>query len=144
MVFFTTGSNAIQVTAMFAQKSLTATHVEVDEVISLLYHKPPVTPPAQTFFLLLSFGSNNKALVLPPTLLGPLSVHLLEVELPGAAPAFVLFPCIILNTGHSLSDIGLPVFGSAVLKNSCSQAKSGRSCLFMAFNSALEMCFRLL
>ena len=43
--------------AILSQKSFTAIHEEVELVISLLYHKPPVTPPAQTFFWVTSFGS---------------------------------------------------------------------------------------
>ena len=69
---------------MLAQKSFTAIHPDVLLVMSVLYHKPPPTPPAKTFLFVLSVGSNINALTLPPILFGPLSAHLLEVEPPGA------------------------------------------------------------
>src|ERR1051326_2886254 len=61
--------------ARFAQKSFTFFHVGEATVMSLVYHSPPATPPAHIFFLVASFGSNIIARVLPPTLLGPRSVH---------------------------------------------------------------------
>ena len=103
------------VTAMFDHILPTDVQDEDALVMSLFTHKPPVTPAAQTFFLEASFGSNAMALVRPPTLFGPLSVHWFEVELPGAAVGNELLVSD-LNIGQSLSGIGLPVSGSMVLK----------------------------
>ena len=68
--------------ARSAQKSFTLVHEELALVISLLYQSPPVTPPAQTFFPVISFGSQTKVRVLPPTLFGPRSTHG-AVDVPG-------------------------------------------------------------
>ena len=70
---------------MLSQKSLTGCHCKAALVISLLNQRPPVTPPAQTLFPDVAFGSQTKALVLPPTLFGPRSTHgkLVEPGIPG-------------------------------------------------------------
>ena len=65
------GSYAIDETAKLAHVPSTKFQFWVFEVISLLYHKPPLTPAAQIFVEL--FGSNITALVLPPIVLGPRS-----------------------------------------------------------------------
>ena len=91
-------------TARLAQKSFTATHEELPLVISVLYQRPPPTPPANTFLLVLSVGSNIIALTRPPTSLGPLSVHLLAALPPGATVCTPLDPLFIcFKTGTNLS-----------------------------------------
>ena len=72
------------------QKSSTLFHDELLLVISLLYHKPPLTPPAHTFLPVGSLGSQVIVLVLPPTLLGPNSTQGALDDDPGMANAFIL------------------------------------------------------
>ena len=57
--------------------------MEFSSEMLLFFHKPPLTLPANTVLSLGSFGSNIIALVLPPTLLGPLFIHILSVASPG-------------------------------------------------------------
>ena len=87
--------------------------------MSVFFHNPPETPPAYTVLFVASFGSNIITLVLPPTLLGPLSSH-----------AFVAFPGVFLERrlffNSSLSLVrfpssNLPVEGFIVNSHICSK-----------------------
>ena len=60
----------------------TSAQAELASVISLFTQRPPLTPPANTLLFVASLGSYIIALVLPPTLSGPLSTQLL-VSSPG-------------------------------------------------------------
>ena len=76
------GSKVMQVTDKFSDTPTCCQEV-FGSVMSLLTHKPPLTPPAKTLLFVASFGSNKIALVLPPTLFGPLSIHGLSAASPG-------------------------------------------------------------
>ena len=113
-MFALVGSKAIAVTAMLSQKSFTACHEVALLVILVLYHNPPVTLPAHT--LLVDEGSQAKALVLPPTLLGPLSAHG-DPGFPGAVDCkFCCIFFVIAKIGDSFSLSGLPMAGFIVSK----------------------------
>ena len=108
------GSKTIAVTAMLSQKSLTACQVDPVLVISLLYHKPPETPPAHT--LLVEVGSQVRALVLPPTLSGPLSTHG-ALAAPGrVGEGFCCICFVICKIGNNFSTSGLLKEGFIVAK----------------------------
>ena len=62
---------------------LTRTQVEFALEIFVFFQRPPLTPPAKTVSFVLSLGSNIMALVLPPTLSGPLEIQLLSAASPG-------------------------------------------------------------
>src|SRR5688572_31060215 len=68
-----------QLIAIFSNASFTLVQTGLATVISFVNHKPPPTPPAHTFLypLATSDRSNHKALVLPPTLFGPRSCHVM-------------------------------------------------------------------
>ena len=51
---------------------------------------PPLTPPAKTFLLELSFGSNIIPLVLPAILVGPLGIQAISGFSPGT-PCSLIF-----------------------------------------------------
>ena len=80
------GSNAMAVTAMLSQELPALCQTLLVLVMSLLYHSPPVTPPAHTLLPPAAklVGSQASARVRPPTLLGPRSTHALEAS-PGTA-----------------------------------------------------------
>ena len=51
---------------------------------------PPLTPPAKTFLLVLSLGSNIIPFVLPAMLVGPLGTQAISGFSPGT-PGFLIF-----------------------------------------------------
>ena len=53
----------------------TSVQLGVVAVISVVFHSPPDTPTANTVLFVESLGSIRMALVLPPMVLGPISVH---------------------------------------------------------------------
>ena len=91
------GSKAMQVTVMLLQMLETNCQVLVLLVISLLYHKPPVTAPAHIFLPLLTVGSTAKALVLPARLFGPLLDQVVLV-VPGIARDVSCLCCLSISS----------------------------------------------
>ena len=103
----------MQLIAILLQKSPVGIQFSAVFVISLLYHNPPVTPPAHTFLCSASLGSNINARVRPP-ILAPVPLHSIGVELlfSDCSASSVLvcsYATISLSTGT------LPVAGSAVI-----------------------------
>ena len=83
---------------------------ELTSVISLLTHKPPLTPPANTRLCVASLGSNKIARVLPPILLGPRSTQELSEASPGAlCDMFLFFNCSC--KANNFSGVGRPKAG---------------------------------
>ena len=76
------GSIAIHDTAKFSGTP-TCVHSERALDIFVFFQSPPLTPPANTVSLEASLGSKITALVLPPTLFGPLSIQGLFKSSPG-------------------------------------------------------------
>ena len=68
-------------TARLPHVPSTEFHVGLPDVISFVYHNPPVTPAAHNFLFVESLGSRRIALVLPPIVLGPLSTQFTSVIL---------------------------------------------------------------
>ena len=90
-------------------------HSEFSSSIFSLTKIPPLTPPAKTFLLDESLGSNIIPLVLPAMLVGPLGTHAMSGFSPGT-PATLIFSkpskssCIL----NKFSVLGLPRTGSIV------------------------------
>ena len=96
-------------------------HSEFGLPTSSFKNKPPLTPPAKTLLLELSLGSNIAALVLPPTLLGPLWIHAISSFSPGTPS--ILIPLMSFNSfwiSKRFSVLGLPRTGSIVSSQSLS------------------------
>src|SRR5215475_8486756 len=70
MMFESEGSNAIDVTAIFAMKSSSAAQLAP---LSVVFQMPPATPAAYMMFG--ELGSMISARVRPPTLPGPSDCH---------------------------------------------------------------------
>src|SRR5689334_15479266 len=101
-------------TARLLHSPLTCCQALLALVISALYHKPPVTPPAHTFLPVASVGSQARALVRPPTFPGPRSTQAVTL-VPGMAPYTLLslvFKCF--SASISTSGVGLFKAGSMV------------------------------
>src|SRR6476620_9845347 len=81
MIWELFGSTVIHVMERLLGTPFTRCHCVAAEVMSLLTHSPPLTPPANT--LMVEPGAKSNALVLPPTLLGPRSSHGLSASSPG-------------------------------------------------------------
>ena len=102
--------------------------------ISSFTNSPPLTPPAKTLWLRLSFGSHKTPLVLPEILLGPFWTHAISGLSPGT-PSFLidLKSSCSSWTLNRFSVLGLPSTGSIVNSQSSSlYAFGGSSSFFLS------------
>ncbi len=101
----------------------TLVQAELGLLMFVFFHKPPLTPAAITVSLVASLKRNSNARVRPPTLLGPLSTHILSVASPGILPdvnSRALSASNFLRKMAIFSGVGLPRAGFMVSSHSCS------------------------
>ena len=112
------GSTVREVTARLPGTFCTLVQVELELEMLVFFHRPPLTPPANTVLLLESLGSKNTTLERPPTLFGPRSSQAF-VNSPGLRSlALVKANCsrkIVI-----LPSFKRPVVGSMVNSHICS------------------------
>ena len=106
------GSIAKQVIERLVGKPVTKDQPPLVEILSV-FHKPPLAPPAKTLLFVPSVGSKNNTLVLPPTLLGPLSIQRLSVPSPGERNKVLSFYIFFCNE-FTFCGSGNPVLGFIV------------------------------
>ena len=115
-------------------------HSEFSSSMFSLTKIPPLTPPAKTFLLDVSLGSNIIPFVLPAILVGPLGTQAISGFSPGT-PATLIFSkssissCIL----NKFSVLGLPRTGSIVNSHILSLYGLGGS--FRSFLSDFESFF---
>jgi len=130
--------------------SFTRVQLEGAVVISVVFHKPPSTPPINTVLCVASFESTITALILPDAI--PPLARVLPLEGPGTSlfgPLSCQVSAVILESDELLDSIvlsmaainlslgTLPVAGSFVLSNSYLAANAGPS--YISFSSSSRM-----